>query len=170
MSLRPQREDARHRHAAGVADAESPRYHPQGLGGLCRAAAELDVWRRTRRAMDHHIGERNPGAEARAERLEHCFLGGEPPRQPLDPIGTIADLVELSLNEATLYQRVARIFDPALHFGDVHQVNAMSDDVHKTLFRLGPTDQCAPNTKVGGFAAPRPPHQASEKITTGASR
>ncbi len=134
MSLRSQRENARHRQTAGMADAKPPDSYPQRGRRLCCAAGELDFRGRARRAVDHHIGERDSCAKSRAERLEHCLLGGEPPRQSLDPIGPIADLVKFDLNEATRNERVARILDPAPHLGDVNQVNAMSDDVQNPSF------------------------------------
>ena len=134
VSLRPQCENARHCQAAGMADAEPPGGYPQRRCGLRRAAGELDFRGRARRAVDHHIGERNSRAEPCAERLEHRLLGGEPPCQALDPIGPIADLVKFDLNEATRNQWVARILDPAPHLGDVNQVNAVSDDVHNPVF------------------------------------
>ena len=113
-----------------MADAEPPGSYPQRRCGLFRAAGELDFRGRARRAVDHHIGERNSCTKPRAERLQHRLLSGEPPRQALDPIRPIADLVELDLNEATRNERVARILNPASHLGDVNQVDAMSDYIH----------------------------------------
>ena len=136
MTLRAQCESARHRHAARMADAELPSGHSQRRGGLRRAARESDFRRRARRAADHHIGEGNPRPEAGANRLEHRFLGSEPPRQTLNPINPIADLIQLGLHEATWNQRVARILNPAPHLGDIHQVNAVSDNVHRTRLSL----------------------------------
>jgi hypothetical protein len=122
-----------------MADAEPPGGHPQQRSGLRRAADELDLRHRARRAVDYHIRERNPVPEARAERLEHSLLGGEPPGQALDPIGPMADLVELDLDEATRNERVARIFNPAPNLGDLYEVNAVSDDVHKTRLSFEPS-------------------------------
>ena len=104
MSLRAQRESARHRHAAGMADAEPPIGHSQRRGGLRRTARKSDLRRRPWRAVDHHIGEGDPRPEAGAKRLEHRFLGSEPPRQALNPIDPIADFIQLSLHEATRNQ------------------------------------------------------------------
>jgi hypothetical protein len=89
-------------------------------------------------AVDHHIGECDARAEARAERLERRLLGSKPTCKTLDPVGPIADLVEFGLDEAPRNQRVARILNPALHLGDVHQVNTVSDDVHKKHLSLSP--------------------------------
>lgn len=146
MSLRPQRENARYCQAAVMADAEPPGSYPQRRRCLRRAAGELDFRGRARRAVDHHISERNSRAEPRAKRLEHSLFGGEPPRQVLDPIYPIAALVEFGLNEATRNQRVARILDPAPDLGDVNQVNAVSDDVHETDLSLSPTYESVSNT------------------------
>jgi len=74
-------------------------------------------------------------AEARAERLEHRLLGGEPPRQALDTIGPITNLIQFGLHETARDQRVARILYPGPHLRDVDQINAVSDDVHRTVFR-----------------------------------
>ena len=136
MSLRAQRESARHRHATRMADAELPSGHSQRRGGLRRAARKSDFRCRARRAVDHHIGEGNSRPEAGADRLEHRFLGSEPPRQALDPINPIADLIQLGLHKATRNQRVTRILDPAPHLGDIHQVNAVSDNVHRIRLSL----------------------------------
>ena len=136
MTLRAQCESARHRHAPRMTDAELPTGHSQRRGGLCRPARESDFRRRARRAADHHIGEGNPRPEAGANRLEHRFLGSEPPRQTLNPIDPIADLVQLGLHEATWNQRVARILNPAPHLSDIHQINAVSDNVHRIRLSL----------------------------------
>lgn len=101
MSLRTQCESARHCHAPCMADAEPPGGNSQHGGRPRRAAREPDLWRGAWRALDHHIGEGDACPEAGAERLEHRFLGGEPPRQAFDPIGAIADLVKFGLNKAT---------------------------------------------------------------------
>ncbi len=84
------------------------------------AAGKVHFWRRARRTVDHYICECDPGTEPAAERFEHRLFGGEPARQSFDPIGPIADLVELGLNEATRNERVARILNPAPHLGDVN--------------------------------------------------
>ena len=120
----------------GMADAELPSGHSQRRGGLRRAARESDLRRRARCAVDHHIGESNPRPEAGADRLQHGLLGGKPTRQALDPIDPIADFIQLGLHEATRNQRVARILYPPPHLGDVHQVDTVSDNVHKTRFSL----------------------------------
>ena len=91
------RDGARHRHCAGVADAEPPFRDAKVCGGLCGTAGKPDLRRRTRRAMDDHVGERDAGTEPRAQRLQHSFLRGEPTGQALDPVGSVADLVELRL-------------------------------------------------------------------------
>jgi len=113
VSLRPECENARHCEAASVADAEPPGGHPQCCCSLRRAAGEPHLGRGARRPVNYHIGERHARTETRSERLEHCLLGGEPPRQTLYPIGFNANLVELRLVEATRNQWVARIVDPA---------------------------------------------------------
>ena len=64
--------------------------------------------------------EGDPRPEAGADRLEYRFLGGEPPRQALNAIDPIADLIQLGLHEATRNQRVARILYPPPHLADVH--------------------------------------------------
>lgn len=130
MSLQPQCENARHRQTAGMADAEPPSGHSQGLGGLGRAAAELDLRCSARRAVDHHIGERDARAKARAERLEHRLLGGEPPGQALDTIGAIANFLKFGLHEAARNQRIARIFDPAPQLSNLNEVDSMPDYIH----------------------------------------
>jgi hypothetical protein len=150
VSLRAQGQNARHRQPAGMADAEPPSCHPKRRGGLRGTAGEPDFRRSTGRAVDYHICERDARAEARAERLEHRLLGGEPPCQTLDPIGPIADLIKFGLHETARNQWVARIFDPAPHLGDVDQINAVSDDVHKTRLSLSPTFQSAPNIRERG--------------------
>ena len=130
MRLRTQGENARHGQSGGMGNAESPTSHSQRRSGLRGAAVESDFRCFARRAVDHHIGECNAGAKARAERLKHGLLGGKPPCQALDPIGTIANLVEFGLHETARDQRVARILDPAPNLGDVDQINSMSDNVH----------------------------------------
>jgi hypothetical protein len=130
VSLRPQCEYARHRQAAGMADAEPPSGHPQGLGGLGRASDELDFRCGARRAVDHDIGERDARAEASAERLEHRLLGGEPPGQALDAIGAVADFLKFPLHEAARNQRIARIFDPAPQLSNLNEVDSMPDYIH----------------------------------------
>lgn len=127
MSLRPQREYARHRQAAGMADAQSPCGHPQRCGRLRRAARELDLRGRAGRAMNQHISERDSRAEPCAERLEYRFLGSEPSGQALDPIGAVADFLKFDLHEAARNQRIARIFDPALQLGNLNEVDSMPD-------------------------------------------
>lgn len=89
-------------------------------------------------AVDLHIAERYPCAKSRAERLEHRFLGSKSSRQSLDPIDPLTDLIQFGLSKASRNQRVSRILDPAPHLGDVHQVNAMSDDVHKIHLSVSP--------------------------------
>lgn len=126
MILRAQRKSARHRHAARVTDAEFPSGHPQRCGGLRRAARKSYFRHRARRPAYHYVGEGNACTEANADCLEHCLFGGEPSRQPLNPIDPVADLIQFRLYKAAWNQRVARILDPALHLGDAHQVNAMS--------------------------------------------
>jgi hypothetical protein len=130
VSLRPQCDNARHRQAAGMGDAEPPSGHPQGLGGLGRAAAELDVRCSARRAVDHHISERDARTEARAERLEHRLLGGEPPGQALYAIGGIANFLKFGLHEAARNQRIAWIFDPAPQLSNLNEVDSMPDYIH----------------------------------------
>lgn len=130
MIARSQRKNARHCHAAGMTDAEPPSGHSQRRGGPRRAAGEPDFRRRARCTVNHHVGKRNAPAEARAERLEDCFLGGKPACQALDPIDTIADLIKFGLNKAARDQRVARIVDPAPQLGDLDDVDSMSDYTH----------------------------------------
>ena len=134
MSLRPQCENARHRHVAGMADAEPPSSHSQRRGGSRRAARESDLRRRARCAVDHYIGESNPRPEAGAERLQHGLLRSKPTRQALGPVDPIADFIQLGLHEATWNQRVARILYPPPYLSDVNQVDTVSDNVHKSRF------------------------------------
>jgi hypothetical protein len=140
LSLCAQCENACDCHATRMADAESPCGDSQRRGRLSRAAGEPNVRRGARRAVDYHVGKSYPRPEASAERLKHRFLCGEPSRQALDPIDPIADLVKLDLDKATRDQGIARILDPAPHLGDVHQVDAVSDDVHKACLYLEPSN------------------------------
>lgn len=130
MSLRPQRESARHSQAAAMADAEPPGVHSQSRGRLRCTASELDLRRRARCAADHYVRERNPRAEARTKRLEHCLLRGEAPGQALDAIGAVADFLKFGLTEAARNQRIARIFDPAPQLSNLHEVDSMPDYIH----------------------------------------
>lgn len=130
MSLRPQRENARYRQAAGVADAEPPGTHPQSRSGLGRTATKLHLRRSTRCAVDHHIGERDARTETRAERLEHRLLGGKPPGQAIDTIGTVTDFVKFGLHEAPRNQRIAWIFDPAPQLSNLNEVDSVPDYIH----------------------------------------
>lgn len=107
MKLAPQGENARHRQATGVADAEPPVGHSQAFCSLGGASEELDLRRGTRSAVDHHIGERDARTEAGPKRFEYCLLGGEPPRQSLDTIRAVTDFVQLALREAARNQRIA---------------------------------------------------------------
>ena len=124
------RDCARYGHRAGVADAQPPFGDTKFKGGLCGAAREPDLRRRTRRAMDDHIGERDAGSEPGAQRLQDSFLRCEPAGQALDTIGAVADFIELLLYKAARNQRIAQIVDPTPHLGDVYQIDPVPDDVH----------------------------------------
>ncbi len=129
-----------------MADAEPPGGHSQRHSRLRGAAEEPDLRRRTWRAVDHYVGERDARTEARAERLEHCLLGGESPGQALDPIGALADFLKFGLHEAAWNQRIARILDPAPHLGDFDEIDPVPDDVHKKYPSLSQTPDNTPNT------------------------
>ena len=92
-----------------MADAEPPGGDPQCGGRVRCAAGKVEFRGRPGRAVDHHVCERHPAAEASVDCLEHRVLGGEPSGQAFYPIGPIADLVELGLNEARRNEWVARI-------------------------------------------------------------
>ncbi|CAG0961383.1 hypothetical protein RHIZO_00724 [Rhizobiaceae bacterium] len=130
MNLRPQGENARRRQAGGMTDAEAPSRHPQRSGGPCGAPGEIDLRRRAWSAMNDHVAEGDPCTEARAERLEHCLFGGEPSGQTLDAVGTVADFFEFGLHETARDQGIARIFNPATKFGNLHEIDSMSDYIH----------------------------------------
>ena len=91
LNLRAQRNGARHRHAARMADAKLPSRHSQRRGHLRRPPAES-------RTSGAAPGDRciitsvkaTPAPKPNADRLEHRFLRGEPARQALDPIDPIA--------------------------------------------------------------------------------
>ena len=87
--------------------------------------------------MAHYIGESNPGPEAGADRLQDSLLGGKPTRQALDPVNTISDFIHLGLHEATRNQRVTRVLDPSSHLCDLHKIDAVSHNVHKTHLSQG---------------------------------
>jgi hypothetical protein len=113
-----------------MADAEAPGRHPQCRSGFCGAPNKVDFWRSARRTVNDDVGKGYPGAEARAQGLEHGLFGREPPCQTLGPIVPISNLIEFGFDETTGDQRVARIFDPAPQLGDLDEINAMSDDIH----------------------------------------
>lgn len=140
MKLGPQREDARHREATGVANAEPPVGHFQGLRNPGGATDELDPRSVSRRAVDHNIGERDAGTETSPNRFEHCLLGGETSRQSLDTIGAVTDFVQLALREAARNQRIAWVFDPTPQLSHLNEVDSMSDYIHAC--------QRAPNNTV----------------------
>ena len=87
-----------------------------------------------------------PAPNPAAERFEHRLFSGEPSCQSFRPIASIADLFEFGLNEATWDERVARIFNPAPHLGDVYQVDAMSENVHKARLSLRHAKDTLPPT------------------------
>ena len=124
------RERARHGHPASVADAHLPYSDPTFGSCFCSAAHKSHLRRCTRGAMDENIGKRHASPEPRSHSFQDSFLRGKPARQALNPAGPVAHLVEFFLNEAARDQRITRILYPASHFGDVDQINPMSDDVH----------------------------------------
>lgn len=148
MSVPAQGQCARHRHAGGVADAQSPARHAECRSRICCTGQEMNLRRRARRAADEHISEGDSGAEARAERLEHRFFGGEPSRQPFDPIGSVPDFIEFGLHKTARDKGVAWVLDPALQLSDVHEIYAMSNYVHEAAL-LKVTNHNAPGTTEG---------------------
>lgn len=130
MSLSSHRKNTRHSHVASMADAEPPSSHAQSPGCLGCAATKLDLRRGPWRTVYHHIGERDARTKARAKRLEHRLFGGEPPSQPFDPIGAIADFLEFGLYEAAWNQRIAWIVDPAPQLGNLNEVDSMPHYIH----------------------------------------
>lgn len=114
-----------------MANAYAPGSHAQYCGRLRHPACKTNLRRGAWCAVNLYIAERDPRTEARTKCLEHRFLGREPSCQPLNPIYPITELIQLRLSKAARNQGIARILDPALHLGDNHQVNAMSDNVHK---------------------------------------
>ena len=123
------RDDARHGHCTGMADAKLPFGNSKIGSGLCGTSLKPDLRRSSRGAMNDDISECHAGTEPGSQRLQDSFFRGEPASQALDPIGPVADLIQLFLNKAALDQRIARILDPAPHLGDVDQIDPMSDDV-----------------------------------------
>lgn len=121
---------ARHRHYACVADAQPPFDDAKFNGDPCGATPEPDLRRCTRRAMDDHIGERDAGSEPCTQCFQDSLLRGEPAGKALDPVGAVADFIELLLREAPRNQRIARIVDPTPHLADVHQIDPVPDNVH----------------------------------------
>lgn len=130
MSLSTHRENTRHSQAASMADAEPPGSHTQSPGCLGCATTKLDIRRGSWRTVYHYIGERDARTKARAKRLEHRLLGGEPPSQPFDAIGAIADFHKFGLYEAARKQRIARIFYPASQRGNLNNVDSMPHYIH----------------------------------------
>jgi hypothetical protein len=88
--------------------------------------------------MNDDIGERHAAAEACAERLQHRLLCGEPTGEAFDPIGSVTNLIELSLHKAAGNKRVARILDPAAQGCHLDQVDAVPDDIHNGGQPLAP--------------------------------
>lgn len=145
MSARPQGQGTRHRHAGSVADAQPPVRHSERRSGLRRARNEMNLWRRARRSVDKHISESDAGTEARAEGLKDRFFSGEPSRQAFDSVGSFADLIKLRLHEAAREEGVSWILDPAPQLSDLHEIYAVSDDVHEAAL-LKVTNRLLPGT------------------------
>lgn len=130
MKLAPQSENARHRQATCVADTEPPVGHSQGVCCLCGTPDELDLGSSPWRTVDHHISERDARTEAGSKCFEYGLLCGEPPRQSLDSIRAVTDFLQFALREATRNQRIAWIFDPALQFSNLNEVDSVPDYIH----------------------------------------
>lgn len=130
MRCTADRDRACHGHRASVADAQLPCSNPTFGGCFFSAARKSHLRRRTRGATDDNVGERHASPKPCSHSFQDCFLRGKPAGQALNPTGPVAYLVEFFLNEAARDQRIARILYPASHFGDIDQVNPMSDDVH----------------------------------------
>ena len=124
------RDGARHGHRANVANAKPPFGNATSSGDLCGTTRKSYPRRLARGAMDNDIGECHAGPKSSSQRLQDSFLRSESASQALDAIEPVTNLIEFFLNEAARNQRIARIFDPAPHLGDVDQINPMSNDIH----------------------------------------
>src|SRR5690606_30826871 len=65
---------------------------------------------------------------ARAERLEHGFLGGKPSRQVLVAPRPIAGVRQLALGEHPFQEAVAKPLDRSAHALDLGQIDAVAQD------------------------------------------
>jgi len=113
-----------------VADAELPSGDAAFDCGFCGSAGKPDLRRRPCGAIDNNISERHAVTEPCSQRLQNGFLRGKPAGQALDPVGSVADLVEFLLSETARGQWIARILDPAPDLGDIDQIDPVSDEVH----------------------------------------
>lgn len=113
-----------------MADAQPPFDDAKCNGDLCGTTREPDLRRRTRHAMDDHVGESDARSEPCTQRFQNSLLRSEPAGQALDPVGAVADFIDLLLREAARNQRIARIVDPTPNLDDVHQIDPVPDNVH----------------------------------------
>lgn len=131
MRFRAQCEDTCHGHPASMTDAQLPSGCSQRFGRSRCATREPNLRRRSWLALDHYIGKCNPRTKTGADRLEHGLLRGKSTRQALDTMDPIADFIQFGLHEATRNERITRVLYPPPNLGDVHHVNAVSENVHK---------------------------------------
>src|SRR5947199_2974575 len=123
-------DNARHGHCTSMANAQAPFNNTKVGCGLCSSASKQHLRRSSRSAMDDDIRECHAGAEPSPQCLQDSFFSGEPTCQTLDSVGSIAYLVQLLLNEAALDQRIAWVLDPALHLGDVDEIEGIPYYIH----------------------------------------